>query len=168
MSAVAPSDFTRAMAQVPSPVTVVTTTDATGRRWGFTASSFSSLSLDPPLVLVCPAKSAGSHDTFVTAEHFMVNVLSADQAEIAKRFARPGHDKFASGDMVPCELDLPGLPSAAARLACTLHAVLDGGDHSILVGRVAAVYVGDQEPLVYHNRTFTRPETASPALAAAG
>ncbi|GAB2937528.1 flavin reductase family protein [Streptomyces heilongjiangensis] len=167
MSAVAPSDFTRAMAQVPSPVTIVTTTDGSGRRWGFTASAFSSLSLDPPLVLVCPAKSAGSHDTFVAAERFMVNILSAEQAGIARHFARSGHDKFTTGDMVPCELDLPGLPGATARLACAAHAVLDGGDHSILVGRVEAVYVGDQEPLVYHNRTFTRPEAASPALAAA-
>jgi flavin reductase (DIM6/NTAB) family NADH-FMN oxidoreductase RutF len=117
-------------------------------------------------VLVCPAKSAGSRQAFVTCERFMVNVLSADQEAVARHFARPSPDKFATGDMVPCELDLPGLPGATARLACALHDVLDGGDHSILVGRAQAVYSGEQQPLIYHNRAFTRPEP-SPALAGA-
>jgi flavin reductase (DIM6/NTAB) family NADH-FMN oxidoreductase RutF len=157
MRVVDAADFTRAMAHVPSPVTVVTTIDPSGRRRGFTASSFSSLSLDPPLVLVCPAKSAGSHDVFVQSSHFMINVLSAEQEEVARTFARSGHDKFAAVDAVPAELDLPGLPDATARLACARFDVLEGGDHSILVGWVEEVYCAGTEPLVYHNRTFTRP-----------
>ncbi|WP_052865666.1 flavin reductase family protein [Streptomyces niger] len=160
------TDFTLALSRVPSPVTVVTTTDATGRHWGFTASSFSSLSLDPPLILVCPAKSAGSHRAFVTADRFMVNVLAADQADIAARFARAGTDKFAGGEMVPCEFGLPGLPSAVARLACTRYDVLDGGDHSILVGHVDATGVTARAPLVYHDRDFARPAPAKELTAA--
>ncbi|MCF6525790.1 flavin reductase family protein [Streptomyces sp. JJ36] len=167
MPVVDPAEFTRALARVPSPVTVATTVDPRGRRWGFTASSFSSLSLDPPLVLVCPARTADCHDAFVSADRFMVNVLAAGQAGLARHFARSGHDKFAAGDTVPCELALPGVPGAAARLGCALHAVLDGGDHSILVGRVETAVVGDQEPLVYHDRTFTRPEPVPAALAPA-
>ncbi|MGW2342256.1 flavin reductase family protein [Streptomyces sp. NPDC001661] len=149
-------DFTSALSRVPSPVTVVTTKDADSRCWGFTASSFTSLSLDPPLVLVCPAKTSRSHHAFVTARRFMINVLAAEQEEIARHFARPQLDKFADGAMTVCEFDLPGLPSASARLACTLYDVLDGGDHSILVGRVEAVHVGEKEPLVYFDRGFAQ------------
>ncbi|MEE1790007.1 flavin reductase family protein [Streptomyces sp. BE308] len=166
MPIVDPTEFVRAMARVPTPVTVVTTVDAAGRRWGFTAGTFSSLSLDPPLILVCPAKSASCHGAFVSADRFLVNVLSADQSTIAADFARSGHDKFAGGAMMPCESGLPGLTTATARIVCTLHAVLDGGDHSILVGRVESVATGDRDPLVYYNRQFTRP-AADPALAPA-
>lgn len=166
MPTVAPPEFVRTMARVPTPVTVVTTVDTDGRRWGFTASSFSSLSVDPPLILVCPAKTASCHGAFVSAGRFLVNVLSAGQSEIASHFARSGHDKFADSAMAPCESGLPGLPDATARIACALHAVVDGGDHSILVGRVESVAVGDREPLVYYNRAFTRP-ASDPALARA-
>ncbi|MFI1355905.1 flavin reductase family protein [Streptomyces sp. NPDC020898] len=153
--------LTRAMARVPGPVTVVTTIDGTGRRWGFTATSFSSLSLDPPLVLVCLNQSASTHRAFTTAGHFMVNLLAHGQDQVARRFARSGVDRFADGDMEPCELGLPGSPHACARVACALHSVEDGGDHSILVGRVLTTHVDDDRtPLVYYDRTFTHPASA--------
>ncbi|AEV83075.1 flavin reductase [Actinoplanes sp. SE50] len=151
------SDFTSLMARVPGPVVVATTVDPDGRRWGFTASAFSSLSLSPPLVLLCLAKSASTHAAFVRAERFLVNVLAADQAAVAARFARSGEDRFAAGDMRPYELGLPGLPGAAARAACALDSVLEGGDHSILVGRVLAVTVAEPAPLVHCDRAFARP-----------
>ncbi|MFF1560468.1 flavin reductase family protein [Streptomyces sp. NPDC058279] len=163
MPTIDPTEFARAMAQVPTPVTVVTTVDGAGRRWGFTASSFTSLSLDPPLVLVCPAKTASCHDAFVTCGRFLVNVLAADHTDVAASFARSAADKFTGSPMEAFEHGLPGLPDATARLVCTLHDVLDGGDHSILVGRVESVTVGGADPLVYHNRQFTRPGS-SPAL----
>jgi flavin reductase ActVB len=153
-----PNSFTAAMSHVASPVAVVTTADDTGRRWGFTASSFCSLSLDPPLVLVCLAKTAGSHHAFTAGGTFIVNVLAEDHAEVARHFAVPGADKFAAGRMIPCELGLPGLGDALVRLVCDKHAVLDGGDHSILLGRVDATSVLDRTPLIYHNRSFTRPQ----------
>ncbi|MFB4426964.1 flavin reductase family protein [Streptomyces sp. QL37] len=148
--------FTQALAKVPSPVTVITTSAPSepARRWGFTASSFTSLSLDPPLVLVCLAKSAGSHQVFTSTEKFMVNVLAADQAHIASRFASRQADKFSGGDMEPCEADLPGLAAAAVRLSCSSYDVADGGDHSILIGRVEEVHIGDQGSLVYYDRAF--------------
>lgn len=151
-------EFKRTMASVPSPVSVVTTVDpVAGGQFGFTASSLTSLSVDPPLVLVCLARGAGCHPVFVRTPAFLVSVLAAEHDEVARRFAGAGTDKFAGGDMVPCELGLPGMVDAAARLACITHAVLDGGDHSILVGRVEAAYCGAQEPLVYHRREFTKP-----------
>ncbi|MFD6878490.1 MULTISPECIES: flavin reductase family protein [unclassified Streptomyces] len=160
MPTIDPAEFARTMAHVPTPVTVVTTVDAAGRRRGFTAGSFTSLSLDPPLVLVCLAKRAAGHDAFVRTDRFLVNVLAADQADIAGAFARSGHsgiDKFAGTPMEPLEHGLPGLTDATARIVCALHDVLDGGDHSILVGRVESAAVGGAEPLVHHNRRFTRP-----------
>ncbi len=150
-------DFLRAMARTPGPVTVVTTVARSGRRAGFTCSAFVSLSLRPPLVLVCLDRAASTHDAFVAADRFMVNVLADGQAEVALRFARSGVDRFEAGDMTPCELGLPGLAGAAARVACTTHGVLDGGDHSILVGRVEATHAGDAPPLVYCDRSFARP-----------
>lgn len=150
--------FTQAMAQVPSPVSIVTTVDADGQRWGFTASSFCSLSLEPSLLLVCLAKSASSHQIFAEARHFLVNVLAEGHSGVALSFAKTGTDKFSGSAMVPCELGMPGLTDAAARVACTTHAVLDGGDHSILIGRAEDSFVLDRPPLMYYNRQFTSPQ----------
>jgi flavin reductase (DIM6/NTAB) family NADH-FMN oxidoreductase RutF len=149
-----PTNFTRAMARVPGPVAVATTVDSTGHRWGFTGTSFSSLSLDPPLVLNCLGRTASTHTVFTGASHLMINILGEEHVEVARRFATSGVDRFAAGDMKTCELGLPGLPAATVRLACALHRVVDGGDHSILVGRVLNTYVSDLAPLVYCDREF--------------
>lgn len=150
--------FTQTMSQVPGPVTIATTIDTAGGHWGFTGSSFSSLSLNPPLVLICLDKKASTHEAFTSADRFLINVLALEQSDVAMRFARSGVDRFNAGDMVPCEFGLPGLKDAAARVACSMHAVLDGGDHSILVGRAEATYVdGERVPLVYRDRAFARP-----------
>ncbi|MER6070991.1 flavin reductase family protein [Streptomyces sp. NPDC001817] len=154
-------DFMRAMARVPGPVVVTTTVDESGRRWGFTASSFVSLSLAPPLVTVSLGKKASTHAAFTVADHFMVNVLAEDQADVARRFATSGADRFAAGDTVPLERGLPGVPEAVVRLVCRMHDVVDGGDHSILVGRVLdCATAAGRAPLVYVDRGFAR--TAAP------
>ncbi|MEV8309812.1 flavin reductase family protein [Streptomyces flavidovirens] len=155
--------FTRTMDRVPGPVAVVTTIDATGRRWGFTASSFSSVSLDPPLVLVCLDKESSTHAAFIGARYFLVNVLAQEQGGVARRFATSGADRFAEGDTQPCELGLPGLVDSCVRVACSMHSVLDGGDHSILVGRVRESYVSHRIPLVYYDCSFTHPVPGEPA-----
>ncbi|RBQ16797.1 flavin reductase [Spongiactinospora rosea] len=149
-------EFTSAMSRVPGPVTVATTIDRSGRRWGFTASSFISLSLQPPLVLICLDKQASTHAAFASARHFMINILAKEQSGVAVRFATSGIDRFAAGDTEPAELGLPGISEAAARVACSMHQLLDGGDHTILVGRVEEAHVGDQAPLVYCDRVFGR------------
>ena len=169
--AVDPASFTRAMSRIPCPVTVATTLDAAGRNWGFTASSFSSLSLDPPLVLICLGKAASTHAAFTATGRFMINILAEEHAGVARRFAAPGIDRFGAGDMEPCELGLPGLPDALVRVACSMHGILDGGDHSILVGRVEATHVSHRTPLVYCDRSFAaprRPRAARESLAAQG
>ena len=110
------ADFTRAMARVPGPVTVVTTVDAAGTRSGFTASSFSSVSLDPPLVLVCLDRAASTHPAFAAADRFLVNVLAEGQEAIALRFATSGIDRFAAGDLKPCEAGMWLRPTSASRI----------------------------------------------------
>ncbi|MFA7762798.1 flavin reductase family protein [Streptomyces sp. NPDC048723] len=153
------------MARVPGPVTVATTVDAAGQRWGFTASSFRSLSLSPPLVLICLDKAASTHEAFASTDRFMINILREKQSDIALRFATSGVDRFADGVTVPLELGLPGIPEALVRVACSLHQVVDGGDHSILIGRVEATYTGDGAPLVYCDRSFQRLADYAPQFA---
>ncbi|MFF6809145.1 flavin reductase family protein [Streptomyces sp. NPDC012403] len=148
--------FTRTLSRVPGPVTVVTTVDPTGRRSGFTATSFSSVSLRPPLVLVCLDKGASTYAAFTDAQRFLVNVLAHDQGGVARRFAASGVDRFAADEMERCELGLPGLPGACARVACSLYSVVGAGDHGILIGRVMRTYVSDRAPLVYYDRSFVR------------
>lgn len=146
--------FRTAMASFPSGVTLVTTADDGGRWWGFTASSFCSVSMDPPLVLVCLAGSAESHAVFAAAERWLIHVIHSDQAELAWRFATRGADKFAQTGFVADEHGLPLLADASIALACTAHAKYAGGDHTILVGRVVHTRVGENEPAVYFQRGF--------------
>jgi flavin reductase (DIM6/NTAB) family NADH-FMN oxidoreductase RutF len=127
-------------------VTVITTVGPEGPV-GFTANSFSSLSLDPPLVLWSPAKSSRRFATFAGAVHYAIHVLAEDQTGLIQRFARTG-DGFAGLDHALTEEGLPVFP-ALARFDCAAHAVHDGGDHAILVGRVLRVTVRDGAPLVF-------------------
>lgn len=127
-------------------VTVVTTTGPEGPV-GFTANSFSSLSLEPPLVLWSPAKSSRRFGVFAGAQAYAIHVLGEDQAALIQRFARAG----AGFDGLDHGLTAEGLPvlPALARFDCAAHAVHDGGDHAILVGRVLRVTVRDGAPLVF-------------------
>ena len=151
------ASFTQTMARVPSPVTVVTTYGPDGTPYGFTASSFCSASLDPPLVLVCLDKAASTHPAFAATRRFLVNVLGRGQQEVAHRFATSGTDRFAAGDMRHLELGLPGLPGACARIACALHSAMDAGDHTVLLGRVEQTFTSELTPLVHVDRRFHHP-----------
>jgi flavin reductase (DIM6/NTAB) family NADH-FMN oxidoreductase RutF len=127
-------------------VTVVTTTTSEGPV-GFTANSFSSLSLDPPLVLWSPAKSSRRFGAFAGAGHYAIHVLADDQTGLIQRFTRSGEGFTGLEHSLTGE----GLPvlSALARFDCAAHAMHDGGDHAILVGRVLRVTVRDGAPLVF-------------------
>jgi flavin reductase ActVB len=148
--------FRDAMARFPSGVTIVTTADEDGRWWGFTASSFCSVSMDPPLVLVCLAATAQCHPAFVAAERFNVHVVHPEHADLAVRFATREADKFADGGFRSDEHGLPVLDGAVATLGCRTHAVQPAGDHSILLGRVERAWVGEEHPAVYFQRRFHR------------
>jgi flavin reductase (DIM6/NTAB) family NADH-FMN oxidoreductase RutF len=121
-------------------VTVITTITADGERLGTTASSFNSVSLDPPLVLFSIARSAWSFDAWQQAGGFAVNILAEEQDDISTRFARPRTDKWSG--LVPeagTAAGLPLLPGALASMECVSYAKYDGGDHVIMVGRVVSL-----------------------------
>lgn len=147
--------FREAMSRFASGVTIVTTRDDNGVDWGFTASAFSSLSLDPPLVLVCLDRRADSFPAFAASDSFAISILAEGQHEIAQRFATRGADKFSPGGLqAGTATALPLVAGALAQLECHMHARLDGGDHVILVGRVIDAAVADARPLVHYSRQF--------------
>ena len=137
-------------------VTVVTAVDGGGVRVGLTANSLTSVSLDPPLLLFCPARAASALPTLRATRRFAVNVLEAAQAPVADRFARRGVDRFADATWH----DLAGLPvlgGALASFACTLEAEHDGGDHVVVIGRVEAMTAsGGHDPLLYFRGAYRR------------
>ncbi len=156
------SEFKRAMSQFASGVTVVTTRHGQ-TPIGVTASSFTSLSLEPPLVLVSLNKKLFTHNVIAESGVFAVNVLSAQQLEIGMRFAgmRPEiTDRFAGLTTQTAVTGCPLLPDSLAWVDCTVWAMYDGGDHTIFVGEVKDLSVSDLDmPLLYHNRLWRRSES---------
>ena len=149
-----PAEFREAMARLAAGVVVVTTREPDGTPRGFTATSFCSLSLDPPLVLVCLAHTSSSFAAFDSCTEFAVSILGAEQAEVARRFATSGADKFAAGGHEPSPAFLPVVADAPVQLDCRLHARHRAGDHTIMIGRVSGVRLAAGEPLIYYDRDF--------------
>jgi flavin reductase (DIM6/NTAB) family NADH-FMN oxidoreductase RutF len=148
--AVSKDAFKDVMGSFAAGVTVVTTVDAEGRKWGLTATAFTSLSLEPPLCLVCVDKRAGSHAPLTASRKFAVNMLEADQDEISNRFASRIDDKFEgvphqAGKATGCPL----LEGVIASMECEVTEILPGGDHDIFVGELKSVAVAEGEPLLY-------------------
>ncbi|MBF6331181.1 flavin reductase family protein [Nocardia transvalensis] len=145
------------LAQWASGVVVVTTTTPDGGRHGMTASSFTSVALDPPLVSVC-LLSTGTTGRFVRASGvFAVNVLGCDQEEIGRRFADRGGDanRFALGRWHRARTGAPVLADAVAWLDCAVAARYPAGDHTIVLGLVReAAAPRPAAPLIYHDRTY--------------
>ncbi|MFZ4746073.1 MAG: alpha/beta fold hydrolase [Sphingomonas sp.] len=138
-------------------VTIVTALDGDGAPIGLTANSFTSVSLDPPLLLVCIAKTAGSGPALRDATHFAVNVLQIGQQPASNRFASKGEDRFAGLDWHPGETGVPVLSGSLSAFECGRHAVHDGGDHYILIGRVVcARFEPRRDPLLYFRGKYRR------------
>ena len=137
-------------------VTIVTGRAADGSRVGLTANSFTSVSLDPPLLLFCPANNASALPVLRETGRFAVNVLSADSRHVSDRFAKKGIDRFAETDWEEWD-GLPVLADAKAAFACSLHADHDGGDHRIIVGRIERIgFAPERESLLYLNGRYRR------------
>ena len=155
--AVDPADFRAAMSQFASGVTVVATLDGGGVPAGFTASAFSSLSLEPPLVLVCLDRRAECFDAFATCEAMGISILAEGQATIATVFATRGADKFGESPIEKGRVTgMPLVAGALAQVECEMHERFDGGDHLILVGRVVQASAAEERPLLHYNRSFGR------------
>lgn len=130
-------------------VTVITTLDKNGKPHGLTANSFSSVSLDPPLVLWSQSVTAPSHPVFRDAQRFVVNILADDQLDISNRFARGGGDKFAGLSVQSGLGGLPLIPGCAAYLECRRVSSFPGGDHTVFLGQVERIERVAREPLVF-------------------
>ena len=147
--------FRSALSQFPAGVTIVTSADARLNPLGATVSAFSSLSLDPPLILVCLTRESRTTTAIRERSAFAVHLLDNAQANLARRFAADLVEKFDGSRYRFNAAGVPCLEDVGLRLECTLHAELDGGDHVIFVGLVqAAPQLKDFEPLVYARRNF--------------
>jgi flavin reductase (DIM6/NTAB) family NADH-FMN oxidoreductase RutF len=150
--------FRDAMAQLATGVSVICTRTADGRFVGFTAGSFNSVSLDPPLVVWTLARKAANVAAFEAAERYAVNVLAHDQVELARRFSRPHADRFAG---VPYRLGSSGAPLIEGCIAwfeCRQHTQLKAGDHVLFIAEVEHCERRQGTGLVFHHSRFAVPQ----------
>lgn len=144
------TEYRRAMGCFATGVAVVTAVDKNGAKVGMTINSFNSVSLQPPLVLWSIANDSQSFAAFVEAEHFAVNVLAIHQRDICEQFAARGDDKFNGLDCSDGIAGVPILPTYSAVFECRAEHRYDGGDHTILVGRVLRFEDRKTDPLIFY------------------
>lgn len=149
-----PRDLRRALGQFATGVNVVTARDLDGTPVGMTVNSFSSASLDPPMVTWCVRRDAPSARAFTTASHFAVHVLDAAHAHLAHQFSKPAPDKFAGVEVVNGLGDTPVLVGAIAHFECRNVRTVDVGDHIMLIGEVERYEARGGEPLIFHSGGF--------------
>jgi len=151
-----PQKYRRALSCFATGVAVVTTTEDDGSPVGMTISSFNSVSLDPPLVLWSIAKDARSYERFVSTRYFAVNVLAMHQKDLSAIFANTGGDKFAGLECGAGIGGVPILPDYAACFECETEHLYEGGDHTIIVGRVLELEDRETDPLIFYRGRFLR------------
>jgi flavin reductase (DIM6/NTAB) family NADH-FMN oxidoreductase RutF len=152
--AVSAEDFRRACGRFATGVTVATVLDAGGTPHGLTVSSFTSVSLDPPLVLICLGHAVTMIESFRAASHFGLNVLSAQQRNLSDRFARKGYDRFNGLPWERGATGVPLLPGVLAQIECATHQRFPSGDHDIFVGKMVAAKVVEGDPLLYYASAY--------------
>lgn len=157
-------DFRRALGQFATGVTVVTARASGGAKVGVTVNSFSSVSLNPPLILWSLSRQAQSSADFANCTHFVVNVLEAKQHHLSRQFSTPVSDKYAGVDFVEGKAGIPMLNGALAHFVCRKVKQYDGGDHVIFLGEVEEYNYGEGEPLVFHSGRY-RIATRHPDIA---
>jgi len=148
--------FRQALSRLAAGVSIVTTTDHDGHNLGLTATAVTSVSLDPPLVLVCIDNRSRTVEPLEIGAPFVVHFLAADQEELARRFASRIPDKFDGVAYKLTAYGCPRLTGALASVECVPHAIYPGGDHTIFIGRVVDVQIDEQgsSPLTYFRNQF--------------
>jgi len=144
-----PLELRRALGSFPTGISIVTTRDCQGKPRGMTANSFTSVSLEPPLLLVCVGKRASSFPAFGDCNAFAVNILHERQHDISSLFASKAVDKFANIDHDIVRTGAPVLNDCLTWFDCTVHERVDGGDHMVLFGRVEAFGTTALRPLAF-------------------
>jgi flavin reductase (DIM6/NTAB) family NADH-FMN oxidoreductase RutF len=165
LRAVDPAQFRRALGRFATGVTIITACDSRGRLVGFTANSFSSVSLKPPLVLFSIARTSTSLKSLRRAKAYAINILAHDQRDLSNRFASDG-DRWADIAFEKGVSGAPLLSGATAAIECRPWAKYDGGDHIIFVGRVVATDVCPHTPpLLYFAGAYAGIETSRETVA---
>ncbi len=149
--------FRTACGNFATGVSVVTMLSRTGEQHGLTANSFTSVSLYPPLVLVCVDKAIASHPVMLEADGFLVNVLTDQQEELARRFATPDIDKFAGVTTTPGWFGAPRFHGCLAYLGARMYAQHEGGDHTIFIGEAMEAELGEGLPLIFYRGMYGLP-----------
>ncbi len=160
--------FRQALGTFATGVTVATTIDEQGNPRGFTANSFSSVSLDPPLILICLASDAAGCPIFTNSKRFCVNVLAEDQQDISALFASPSDDRFENVAWRPCNGGTPIIDGAISWFGCERHDVIEAGDHVVLVGKVVEYGTSSRSPLIYCSGSYVEFGLLQRAMEVAG
>jgi flavin reductase (DIM6/NTAB) family NADH-FMN oxidoreductase RutF len=147
--------FRQCLGKFATGVTVVSCRDQDGKPCGITANSFSSVSLEPPLVLWNIAKESKSLRAYLEAEHFAINVLSNRQRSLASHFATSENGLFDNISYRESPQNVPVLSDTLAHLECRTHDIHDCGDHHIIIGDVINFELSDNEPLIFYSGNYT-------------
>ena len=152
-----PRDFRDTVGCFATGITIITTIDADGSPIGLTANSFSSLSLDPPLVLFCLDRKVASFDAFKAGGNFAVNILSTGQQDVSNRFAKSGPEKWDGVTFDTWGTGSPILPGCLANMECNVSSISEGGDHVIVIGEVVQMEraSADAMPLLYYRGSYS-------------
>ncbi len=147
---IGPAAFRELLGRFATGVTVITTVTGDGSPVGMTANSVSSVSLDPPLVLICVDHENAMHRDLARAAGFVINILASDQEEVSRRFADNCDDRFSGIGYRPGSQGAPILDGVLAYIECHRHSSIEAGDHTIFVGRVTGGAVESGHPLVFY------------------
>ena len=150
MRGVEPPQFRQLLGRFATGVTIVTARDPSGGPVGMTASSVASVSLDPPLLLVSVDRTHDMHAALAAAEHFVLNVLAADQEALSRRFAGDEENRFDGVGYKENRQGIPVLDGALASIECVKQTAVPGGDHTVFFGLVTGGSVTDRRPLLYY------------------
>lgn len=148
--------FRQVLGKYVTGVTVVTTCDAAGKWYGVTANSFTSVSMDPPLILWSLSQSSTSYAAFQSARYFAVNILGTEQQDISNRFARSSDSKFEGVDVQLNAHGVPLIDGSVAHLECQVAQCYAGGDHTIFLGQVDHLASSDRKPLAFYAGKYLR------------
>lgn len=150
-----PAIFRRVLGSYPTGVSVVTALDDQGEPLGMVVGSFTSVSLDPPLVGFFPDHKSSTWPLIEAAGRFCVNILGSDQQAVCRQMAAKGAERFAGMDIVISEHGLPVIANSIARIECTIHSVTEAGDHWFVLGNVLHLETTrDEDPMLFHRGRY--------------
>ena len=153
--AIEAATFRQVLGAYPTGVSVITAMGEDGNPLGMVVGTFTSVSLEPPLVGFLPDKRSSSWPLIEAAGRFCVNVLGSDQQDVCRQIAAKGTDKFASIDYAISEHNLPVIAGALARIECTIHSVSEAGDHWFVLGNVLGMETArDEDPMLFHRGRY--------------